>query len=90
MPGARSPSTVDLAAAAAQALRELNYRTLHSAALTGPAQLDRIVADLAVMVAGLPQLLRQLGQWLAVASRDIGDTPGLLVAGMREGPLGEV
>ena len=65
MPGARSPSTVDLAAAAAQALRELNYRTLHSAALTGPAQLDRIVADLAVMVAGLPQLLRQLGQWLA-------------------------
>lgn len=65
MPGVRSPSTVDLAAAAAQAVRQLNHRTLHSAALTGPAQLDRIVAELAVMVAGLPQLLRQLGHWLA-------------------------
>lgn len=64
MPGARSPSTVDLADAAAQAVRELNHRTLHSAALSGPAQLDRIVAELAVMVAGLPQLLRQLGHWL--------------------------
>ena len=66
MPGARSLSTVDLADAAAQAVRELNHRTLHPAALSGPAQLDRIVAELAVMVGGLPQLLRQLGHWLTV------------------------
>lgn len=65
MTGARSPSTIDLADAAAQAVRELNHRTQHRSALTGPAQLDRIVAELAVMVAGLPQLLRQLGDWLA-------------------------
>jgi hypothetical protein len=69
MTGARSPSTVDLAAAAAQAVRELNHRTLHQDALTGPAQLDRTVAELAVMVAGLPQLLRQLGGWLAAEQR---------------------
>lgn len=65
MPAARSPSTIDLAATAAEAVRELNHRTLHQTALTGPAQLDRIVAELVVMVAGLPQLLRQLGGWLA-------------------------
>ena len=65
MTGARSPSTVDLAAATAQAVRELNHRTPHPDALTGPAQLDRIVAELAAMTAGLPQLLRQLGGWLA-------------------------
>jgi len=49
MTGARSPSTVDLAAATAQAVRELNHRTPHPDALTGPAQLDRIVAELAAM-----------------------------------------
>lgn len=52
MTGARSPSTIDLADAAAQAVRELNHRTQHRSALNGPAQLDRIVAELAVMVAG--------------------------------------
>ncbi len=71
MTGARSPSTIDLADAAAQAFRQLNHRTQHPAALTGPAQLDRIVAELADVVAGLPQLLRQLVGWL-VAEQDAG------------------
>ena len=65
MTGARAPSTPDLAAAAAQAVRELNHRTQKRSALTGPAQLDRIVTELADLAAGLPQLLGQLDDWLA-------------------------
>jgi len=65
MTGARAPSLLDLAAATAQAVRELNHRTQHRSALTGPAQLDRIIAELADLVAGLPQLLGQLYDWLA-------------------------
>ncbi|HEU0040981.1 MAG TPA: hypothetical protein VFQ15_01400, partial [Jiangellaceae bacterium] len=55
---------VDVAGIAAEAVRELNHRTLGPHALTGPAELDRIVAELAIMAARLPQLLRQLGGWL--------------------------
>lgn len=64
MSSARSPSTTQIAAAAAEAVRELNHRTQDPGALTGPAELDQLVAELAVMTAGLPQLLRQLGRWL--------------------------
>lgn len=64
MSNARSPSTTTVAAAAAEAVRELNHRTQGPTTLTGPAELNRLVAELAVMTARLPQLLRQLGDWL--------------------------
>jgi hypothetical protein len=65
MTSLRSPSIVQVAAAAAEAVRELNHRTLGRPTLTGPAELDRLVAELAVMTARLPQLLQQLSGWLA-------------------------
>jgi hypothetical protein len=64
MTSSRSPSTVEVAATAAQAVRELTHRTLSLPALRGPAELDRLVAELAVMTDTLPQLLRQLSGWL--------------------------
>ena len=64
MTGPRAPSTADLAADAAETIRQLNHHTLHQQALTGPAELDLAVAELAVMSRRLPQLLRQLDRWL--------------------------
>ncbi len=64
MTGPRAPSTADLAADAAETIRQLNHQTLHRQALTGPAELDLAVAELAVMARRLPQLLRQLDRWL--------------------------
>ena len=58
------PTVLDLADRAAQAVRDLNHRTRHADAFTGPAQLYRLVGDLALLVAGLPQLLAQLEGWL--------------------------
>lgn len=60
------PSTDELAATAAQAVRELNHRTRGSDAFTGPAELYRLVGELVLLVDGLPQLLNQLGRWLHV------------------------
>jgi len=56
--------TLELADQAAQAVRELNHRTRGAGAFTGPAEIYRLVAELALLVGGLPQLLGQLGQWL--------------------------
>ena len=64
MTGPRAPSAADLAADAAETIRQLNHHTLHQQALTGPAELDLAVAELAVMSRRLPQLLRQLDRWL--------------------------
>ncbi len=58
------PSTVELAATAAQAVRDLNHRTLGPDAVTGPAQLYRLVGELILLADGLPQLVNQLGRWL--------------------------
>lgn len=58
------PTVLDLADRAAQAVRDLNHRTRHADAFTGPAQLYRLVGDLGLLVAGLPQLLGQLEGWL--------------------------
>lgn len=64
MTSPRAPSTADLAATAAETIRQLNHHTLHPHALTAPAELDRAVAELAAMAWRLPQLLRQLDRWL--------------------------
>ncbi len=62
---------VDLAVTAAEAVRGLNHHTLGRHALSEPAELDRIVAELATMAQGLPQLIRQLSSWLN-AEHDAG------------------
>ena len=59
-----SRPTVDHAATAAEAVRALNHLTLGRRALGEPAELDRLVAELAIMAGRLPQLLRQLRGWL--------------------------
>jgi hypothetical protein len=56
--------TIDHAATAAEAVRALIHLTLGRRALAEPAELDRIVAELATMTGRLPQLLRQLRGWL--------------------------
>src|SRR6476620_5219347 len=58
------PSTVELVATTAQAIRELNHRTRGPDAFPGPAELYRLVGELVLVVDGLPQLLNQLGRWL--------------------------
>lgn len=58
------PSTVELAATTAQAIRDLNHRTRGPDAFPGPAELYRLVTELVLLVDGLPQLLNQLGRWL--------------------------
>ena len=59
-----SRPTVDHAATAAEAVRALIHLTLGRRALSEPAELDRLVAELAIMAGRLPQLLRQLRGWL--------------------------
>ena len=58
------PTVTDLADRAAQAVRELNHRTRGPDAFTGPAQIYRLVADLALLTGMLPQLLGHLETWL--------------------------
>ncbi|MGS0685510.1 hypothetical protein ACVBEQ_10230 [Nakamurella sp. GG22] len=55
---------VDLAVTAAEAVRGLNHHTLGRHALSEPAELDRLVAELATMAQGLPQLITHLSSWL--------------------------
>ena len=64
MTSIRSRPTVDHAATAAEAVRALIHLTLGRRALGEPAELDRLVAELAIMADRLPQLLRQLRGWL--------------------------
>ena len=64
MTSIRSRPTVEHAATAAEAVRALNHLTLGRGALGEPAELDRLVAELAIMADRLPQLLRQLRGWL--------------------------
>jgi hypothetical protein len=58
------PSTTELAATAAQAVRELNHRTRGPDAFTGPAELYQLLTELVPLVDALPQLSNQLGRWL--------------------------
>jgi hypothetical protein len=64
MTSIRNRPTIDHAASAAEAVRALIHLTLDQHALSEPAELDRLVAELAIMAGRLPQLLRQLGPWL--------------------------
>lgn len=62
---------LELAERAAEAVRGLNHLTRDFGALSGPAELYRLVGELTVLVGRLPQLLSQLDRWLQT-ERDAG------------------
>jgi hypothetical protein len=80
--------TLALARAAAGAVRSLNHATLGSGGLDWPADAYELIGELTLAAAGLPQLLAQVGRWLASALEagrlgcDDGD-PGAAVGGAR-------
>ena len=59
--------TLALARAAAGAVRSLNHATLGGDGLDQPADAYELIGELALAAAGLPQLLAQVGRWLASA-----------------------
>jgi len=58
---------VALGRAAAGAVRSLNHATLGGEGLDWPADAYELIGELALAAAGLPQLLAQVGRWLAAA-----------------------
>ena len=59
--------TLALARTAAGAVRSLNHATLGGDGLGQPADAYELIGELALAAAGLPQLLAQVGRWLASA-----------------------
>jgi len=59
--------TLALARTAAGAVRSLNHATLGGDGLDQPADAYELIGELALAAAGLPQLLAQVGRWLASA-----------------------
>jgi hypothetical protein len=59
--------TLALARAAAAAVRSLNHATLGGQGLEQPADAYQLLGELSLAAAGLPQLLAQVGRWLAAA-----------------------
>ena len=59
--------TLALARTAAGAVRSLNHATLGGDGLDQPADAYELIGELALAAAGLPQLLAQVGRWLAAA-----------------------
>jgi hypothetical protein len=59
--------TLALARAAAGAVRSLNHATLGGQGLDHPADAYELIGELSQTAAGLPQLLAQVGRWLAAA-----------------------
>jgi hypothetical protein len=78
---------VALARTAAGAVRSLNHATLGGAGLEQPADAYALIGELALAAAGLPQLLAQVGRWLAAALAagrlgcDDGTDPACAVSG---------
>lgn len=62
-----SQETLALARAAAGAVRSLNHATLGGQGLDWPAGAYELIGELSLAAAGLPQLLAQVGRWLASA-----------------------
>jgi hypothetical protein len=84
----RSPEeTLALARTAAGAVRSLNHATLGGQGLAQPADAYGLLGELSLAAAGLPQLLGQVGQWLAAALAagrlgcDDGTGPAAAVSG---------
>jgi hypothetical protein len=59
--------TLALARTAAAAVRSLNHATLGGQGLAQPADAYGLLGELSLAAAGLPQLLAQVGRWLAAA-----------------------
>jgi hypothetical protein len=59
--------TLALARTAAGAVRSLNHATLGGAGLAQPAEAYELIGELSLAASGLPQLLAQVGRWLAAA-----------------------
>jgi hypothetical protein len=59
--------TLALARTAAGAVRSLNHATLGGQGLRQPADAYAVLGELSLAAAGLPQLLAQVGRWLAAA-----------------------
>ena len=59
--------TLALARTAAGAVRSLNHATLGGDGLAQPADAYQLIGELSLAAAGLPQLLGQVGRWLAAA-----------------------
>lgn len=83
------PEALALARAAAGAVRSLNHATLGGTGLDQPADAYELIGELSLAAAGLPQLLAQVGRWLAAALAsgrlgcDDGAGPGPAVGGAR-------
>ena len=81
--------TLALARTAAGAVRSLNHATLGGDGLGQPADAYELIGELALAAAGLPQLLAQVGRWLASALAagrlgcDDGTSPAGAVSGAR-------
>ena len=79
--------TLALARTAAGAVRSLNHATLGGDGLDQPADAYELIGELALAAAGLPQLLAQVGRWLASALAagrlgcDDGTDPAAAVSG---------
>jgi hypothetical protein len=79
--------TLALARTAAGAVRSLNHATLGGQGLDWPADAYELIGELALAAAGLPQLLAQVGRWLASALAagrlgcDDGTDPAAAVSG---------
>ena len=59
--------TLALARTVAGAVRSLNHATLGGTGLAQPADAYGLIGELSLTAAGLPQLLAQVGRWLACA-----------------------
>ena len=81
--------TLALARTAAAAVRSLNHATLGGEGLEQPADAYGLLGELSLAAAGLPQLLAQVGRWLAAALAagrlgcDDGTEPAAAVSGTR-------
>ena len=79
--------TLSLARTAAGAVRSLNHATLGGEGLAQPADAYELLGELSQAAAGLPQLLAQVGRWLAAALAagrlgcDDGADPAVAVSG---------
>ena len=80
-------ATLALARTAAGAVRSLNHATLGGEGLRQPADAYEVLGELSLAAAGLPQLLGQVGRWLAAALAagqlgcDNGSEPATAVSG---------
>jgi hypothetical protein len=82
-----SPQAVALARSAAEAVRGLNHATLGGDGLAQPAEAYEVLGELSLAASRIPQLLGQVGRWLAAALAagrlgcDDGTDPAAAVSG---------